>query len=68
MIYIFQGCFAAFIRGPKRKSMIVYLVCILVPSALYSLPHFFEHRVKVSKTFIIENNVVFNRCGEMKMD
>ena len=48
--------------------MIAYLVCILVPSALYSLPHFFEHRVKVSNIFIFENNVVFYRCGEMKMD
>ena len=43
--YNVKGCFAAFIRGPKRKSMIVYLVCILVPSTIYSLPHFFEHKV-----------------------
>lgn len=45
LVYTGQGCFAAFIRGPKRKSMIVYLVCILVPSTIYSLPHFFEHKV-----------------------
>ena len=27
--------------------MIIYLACILLPSAIYSLPHFFEHRVIV---------------------
>ena len=53
IICIFQGCFAAFIRGPKRKSMIVYMVCILVPSLLYSLPHFFEHKVDRSKLWYL---------------
>ena len=54
-----QGCFAAFIRGPKRKSMIVYFVCILVPSAIYSLPHFFEHKV------ICDISVILDTCTKL---
>ena len=32
------------IRGPKRTQEVLYLLCVLVPSTIYSFPHFFEHQ------------------------
>ena len=40
-----QGCLNTLLRGPKTGSITTYLVCVLLPSALYSLPHFLEHKL-----------------------
>ena len=43
MIYSVNGCMSTLLRGPKRKHMILYLICVLIPSILYCVPHFFEY-------------------------
>ena len=45
LVYMGQGCLNTLLRGPKAGGIATYLACVLLPSALYSLPHFLEHRL-----------------------
>ena len=42
-IYSVNSVLATILRGPKRKHIILYLICVLFPSIVYCIPHFLEY-------------------------
>ena len=46
LVYMGGGGLSSLLRGPKSGSIGTYLGCVLLPSTIYSLPHFLEHDVR----------------------
>ena len=53
MVYSVEGCLSPFLRGPKRKHLILYLIAVLIASTIYCIPHFLEHTTQRKNGSII---------------